>query len=63
MSAFEDSVRITQDVVEVLFAAVTRSPTTVTGAGVSQDVVEVLFAPGPEAPAVGGGETVAVFAA
>ena len=36
---------ITQDLVEVLAALPTASPTTVTGAGVTQDVVEVLMAP------------------
>lgn len=34
-----------QDVVEVIQAVHTFSPTTVTGAGFSQDVIEVIFAP------------------
>ena len=43
MATKQDSVYVTQDVVEVLFPYITPDPSTVTGAGVTQDVVEVLF--------------------
>lgn len=34
--------KVLQDIVEVLVAYTTPSPTTVSGAGVSQDIIEVL---------------------
>jgi hypothetical protein len=38
------AVRVSQDAVEVAYALITYSPTTITGAGVSQDAVEVAYA-------------------
>jgi hypothetical protein len=44
MSTSQVGLRESQDVVEVLHALITRSPTTITGVGISQDVVEVIAA-------------------